>query len=89
MHYKELRTGAVRMHGPGHGYYAPLMGDGVIYAVHGKFALDMVSGAAHAGALRAAALYHEAGNDPVEDKAVVKALIRKMLKVLYGIGCGC
>jgi hypothetical protein len=38
--------------------------------------------AAHAGAGRVAALGHEAGNDPVEDDAVVKALVHQILDPL-------
>ena len=34
---------------------------------------DGIAGAAHAGAVGAAALDHEAGDDPVEDQAVIKA----------------
>ena len=40
---------------------------------HGKLALNAVAGAAHAGALRVAALNHKAGDHPVEDSAVIES----------------
>ena len=50
---------------------------GIFHAVCGKFALYAVSRAAHAGAVRAAALDHEAGYNAVEYKAVIEALVCK------------
>ena len=77
MHNEELAACAVRIHGAGHGYYAALMLYGIFHAVCGKFALYAVSRAAHAGAVRAAALDHEAGYNAVEYKAVIEALVCK------------
>ena len=47
----------------------------IVHAVEQELALDAVAGTAHAGALGAAALDHEAGNDAVEDEAVIKAAV--------------
>ena len=44
-------------------------------AVLQELTLDVPARAAHAGALGAAALDHEAGNDAVEDEAVIKAAV--------------
>ena len=54
--------------------------------VSGKFALDAVAGAAHTGALGVAALNHKSGDNPVEDGAVIEALLHQGDKVLDGIG---
>ena len=48
--------------------------------------LMRVAGAAHAGASGVAALNHEAGDDAVEDQAVVEALFDQVDEVLDGIG---
>ena len=58
----------------------------VLEAVCGKLAADAVAGAAHADALRVAALDHKAGDDAVKDHAVVKALADQRNKVIDGIG---
>ena len=48
-----------------------------------KFRLDIgLLGAAHAGARRIAALRHEAGDDAVEDDAVVEALVGEAFDAL-------
>ena len=75
------------MHGPGHGQHA----GGVLQvvldkAVAGELAPDVIAGAAHAVAVGAAALDHEAGDDPVEDQAVIKALVGQGNKVVHRIG---
>ena len=44
----------------------------VLVTVCRKFAVDLIARAAHAVALRAAALDHEAGDHAVEDQAVIK-----------------
>ena len=54
--------------------------------VGGKLAGDLVAGAAHAAALGVAALDHEAGDDPVEDKAVKEAFLYQRDKVVDGVG---
>jgi hypothetical protein len=43
--------------------------------------LERVARAAGAGALRAASLDHEVGDDPVEDQPVVEALAAELLEV--------
>ena len=54
----------------------------VLEAVLGELALDAVARAAHACAVRVAALDHEAVNDPVEDEAVIKALFYETDKII-------
>ena len=54
--------------------------------VGGKFAVDLIARAAHAVALRAAALDHEAGDDAVENEAVIKARICQRDEVVDGVG---
>ena len=54
------------------------MGQIVLEAVVGKLALDAVARAAHAVAVGAAALDHKALDDPVEDQAVIKALVHQV-----------
>ena len=76
------------MGGPGHGDHAPVMTQGIGEAVLGEFSPDLIAGAAHAGTLGAAALDHEAGYDPVEQQAVVKALGNQGLKVAHRVGGG-
>ena len=53
------------------------MGQIVLEAVVGKLALDAVARAAHAVAVGAASLDHKALDDPVEDQAVIKALVHQ------------
>ena len=75
------------MHGPGHGQHA----GGVLQvvlgkAVAGELAPDVIAGAAHAAAVRAPALDHEARDDPVEDQAVIKALVGQGDEVGHRVG---
>ncbi len=85
---KNWLPAGVRGHGAGHGQHAGLMDQIVLAeAVAGKLTVDLIAGAAHAGSLRAAALNHEAGDDPVEGQAVIKALVGKGDEVIDGIGC--
>ena len=57
----------------------------VFHAVGGKFTLDAVAGAAHAGALGAAALDHEAGDAAVEDQSVIEAAVGQRNKVAHAL----
>ena len=50
-----------------------------------EFAFDLISGPAGAPAQRAAALDHEAGDDPVKDQAVVKALADQIFEVFHRV----
>ena len=86
MHDKELGACAVRHHASCHGKHACGMLKVIFKAVIGKFSFDAVSGAAHTGAGRISALDHETRDDPVEDDAVIKALIDKAYKVIDRIG---
>ena len=58
----------------------------VVHAVSGKLALDVPARAAGAGAQRAAALDHKAGDDTVEGQAVIKALLDQLFEILTGDG---
>ena len=87
MHDEELAAGGIRVHGPGHGDDAAAVLEGVLgKAVVAELAFDLIAGAADADSLRAAALDHEAGDDPVEDEAVVEALIHQVFKVVDRVG---
>ena len=62
------------------------MGQVVPEAVLGELALDGVAGTAHAGPIGAAALDHKAGDHPVEDQAVIIALLDQADKVIDRVG---
>src|SRR5215204_1355672 len=49
--------------------------------------LELVAGAAGAGALRTAALNHEVADHAVEDQPVVVAVLRELHEVVDGLGC--
>ena len=85
-HDEELAAGGVGVHGPGHGENTPVVLEGVAHAVVGELALDGVAGAAHAVAVGAAALDHEAGDHPVEDQAVVEAGLHQADEVVHRVG---
>ena len=87
VHDEELAAGRVGVHSAGHADHAAGVLDGVVHAVLQELALDVPAGAAHAGALRVAALNHKAGDNAVEGQAVVEALLDELLKVLAGDGC--
>ena len=55
--------------------------------VLGKFALDIVARAAHAGSVRTAALNHKAVDDAVEDQSVIVAFLDQADKIVYRIWC--
>ena len=88
MHDEELAAGRIGHHAARHAEDAAVMLEVVLgKAVVLELALDAVAGAAHAGALRIAALYHEAGDDPVENKSVVEAAVYEAEEIVYGIRC--
>ena len=87
VHDKELGGGRVGVIRPSHRDYAALVLDGVCPTVCTEFALDVFLCAAHAIALGIAALDHKALDNSVENKAVVKALLYELFKILYGDGC--
>ena len=72
VHDEELAAGGVHILCTGHAQHTTGVTQVVTDAVGLELALDAVAGAAHAGAVGAAALDHEAGDDPVEDQAVIK-----------------
>ena len=86
MHDEELAARGVGRLRTRHGDHAALVAEVVLHAVELELALDAVAGAAGAGALRAAALDHEAGDDPVEDQAVIEALVGQGDEVVDGVG---
>ena len=86
MHDDELASGGVGGGGTGHAENAALVLQVVLEAVEEEHALDAVAGAAHAGALGAAALDHEAGDDAMKDQAVVVALVCQGDEVIDTLG---
>ena len=72
------------MHGPCHGQHALSVLQIVCDAVLGELPLDAVAGAAHAGAVRAAALDHEAPDDPVENQAVIEFPVDQADEIVHG-----
>ena len=86
-HQEELGTGGViglrARHGDDAGHVLDVV---LLEAVFGELALDHVAGAAAAGALRVAALQHEAVDDAVENQAVIEALVHEGNKVVHGVG---
>ena len=86
-HDEELAAGAVRVHGPGHGQHAQGVLDVVLLkAVAGELPPDLVAGTTGTGAAGAAALDHEAGDDPVEGQAVIEAAVGQGDEVVHGVG---
>ena len=85
---KELAAGAVIVIGARHGYGAPDVGDIVFHAVLGKFALDVLVGAAGAVALGISALDHKAVDDPMERKSIIKSVVGQLAKIRHGNGRG-
>jgi hypothetical protein len=71
VHEEELRAGGVGVAGAGHGEHAALVAAGV------ELLLELVARAAGAGAGGVAALDHEAGDDAVEDDALVVPVARQ------------
>ena len=86
MHDEELAARGVGGGGTRHAENAPLVLQVVLDAVEKELALDAVAGAAHAGALGAAALNHEAGNDSVEDQTVIKMVAAQVDEVADALG---
>jgi len=82
VHDKELTSGRVGRRGACHAQNTALMLQIVFNTVEEKFALNAVAGAAHTGAVRAAALDHEAGNDTVEDQAIIVIVVCQINEVV-------
>ena len=72
MHDEELAAGGVHILRTGHAQHTTGVAQVVADAVGLELALDAVAGAAHAGAVGAAALNHEAVDAAMEDQAVIK-----------------
>ena len=75
VHDEELAASGIGGGGTGHAEHASLVLQVVLDAVEEKLALDAIAGAAHPSTFGAAALNHEAGDDPVEDQAVIVIVI--------------
>ena len=88
VHQEELAAGGVGVHGTGHGQNAAVVLELVLEAVGGELAGDGVAGATHAGAVGAAALDHEAGNDAMEDQTVIIALVDQGDEAADRLCCG-
>ena len=86
VHDEELAARGVGGGGTRHAENAPLVLQVVLDTVEKELALDAVAGAAHAGALGAAALNHEAGNDSVEDQTIIKMVIAQVDEVADALG---
>ena len=78
---EELRGSGVGVLCACHGNNTANVGDGVVVTVHTELALDVLLGAAHAGACGVAALNHKAVNNSVEDKAVVEAFLSQLFEI--------
>ena len=85
-HDKELTACRIGHHGPSHGQHAAVMSQIVLEAVLSELALDGVAGAAHTSSVGTAALDHKAGDHPVEDQAVIIALLDQADKVVDRVG---
>ena len=85
-HDEELAARAVGDHCACHGENAQRVLEIVLEAVGGKFALDLVTGAARAVAVRVAALDHKTGDNAVKHHTIVKAGIRQRDEVVDGVG---
>ncbi len=86
MHDEELGACGVGGLRAGHAENAPLVLQVVLDAVEEELTLDAVAGAAHAGALGTAALDHKAGDDPVEDQAVIVVVLAQVNEVGNTLG---
>ena len=84
VHDKKLASGRVGNHRSCHGKNAFRVLEVIFHAVLGKFALDAVARTAHAGAVGAAALNHKALDNAVKGQSVIKFLIDKADKIVYG-----
>ena len=87
VHDEELGAGGVGGLGTGHRQNAALVLQVVLDAVEEELTLDAVAGATHAGALGAAALDHEAGDDTVEDQAVIVVVLSQIDEIGNALGC--
>ena len=86
VHDEELAARGVGGGGTRHAENAPLVLQIVLDTVEKELTLNAVAGAAHAGALGAAALNHEAGNDSVEDQTIIKMVIAQVDEVADALG---
>jgi len=87
VHDEELGTCRVGGGGACHGQDTALVLQVILDAVEEELALDAVAGATHAGAFGAAALNHEAGNDAMEDQAVIIVMAAQIDEVCNALGC--
>lgn len=72
---EELAACAVRILGPRHRNHPSFMREIIFDAVTFKFAFDRIIRSARANTIGIAALNHKAFNNPMENQAIVKALV--------------
>ena len=65
---------------------APVVSQVILEAVAGELPFDGVARAAHAVSVGTSALDHKAGDHPVENQPVVKALLYQMNEIIHRIG---
>ena len=58
----------------------------VVLILASELAIDFIAGPSVTDTIRATTLNHEIRNHPMKDKTIVKSLLCKVNKVLYGIG---
>ena len=85
VHDEELAAGGIGSHGACHGENTAVVEQIVFEAVRGELAVYAVVRSSDTGALGVAALYHEARNNTVENKPVIKALADEGDKIVDGI----
>ncbi len=83
---KKLAACAVQALASCHGEYAGGVLEIVLEAVHSELTLDAVARGRPCRCRRVAALDHEAGDDAVEDHAVIKPLLNGEIKLLTVFG---
>ena len=86
VHDEELGAGGVGALGTGHGQDTTLVTQVILNTVKEELAFDAVAGAAHAGALRAATLNHETGDNAMEDQTVIVVVIGQIDEVIHALG---
>ncbi len=67
----------------------PRVCDGIVKSVGGKFALDAVARAIHAGPFGASALNHKAGDDAMKGQSVIKFFADQLFKVFLQCSALC
>ena len=87
VHDKELAACGVGCHGARHGQDALRVLQIILKTVGAELSPNGISRSSHAAAVRVAPLQHEAGDHPVEDRSVVKALLNEGNEIMDGVRC--